>query len=34
MSGPQEFSKKWSMLLRDWKPAINHVMVTYRDKMS
>ena len=26
-------SKKWSMPLRDWKPAINQFMIMYQDRM-
>jgi len=26
-------SKKWSMPLRDWKPAINQLMFVYQDRM-
>ena len=26
-------AKKWSMPLRDWKPAINQFMIMYQDRM-
>lgn len=29
-----EASKKWSMPIRDWKPALNHFMILFEDRMT
>ena len=30
----QEASKKWSMPIRDWKPALNRLMILFEDRIA
>ena len=30
----EQAAKKWSMLIRDWKPALNQFMILYEDRFS
>ncbi|MDP6264004.1 MAG: IS256 family transposase, partial [Pseudomonadales bacterium] len=29
----QDASKKWTMPIRDWKPALNHFMIEFEDRL-